>query len=229
MKPYNLLKIFVLIGLFCSITFAQDSISALDTEFLSWNQKEAVKFGEVWRVNGRIGGYFDFRIKSTDKAFNYKLRATLMTPEAIRATARFEQLRNSLTNDETLNLVAKAESEKSLVVLVEIDPREGSGVIPEDWRVLLHPKGLDETSNRPVRGIKKQSLRDVTALKGVAKRDYDYDVFWIVFPLKDENGKPYWLTVPSELELVVGIYNKEGRVTWKVTDALKTRIETLLK
>ena len=230
MKHVTLAKIFVFIFVLCNSVSAQGSASTLDKDFLSWNEKEAVKYGEVWRVNGRIGGYFDTRILSTDKSFNYKLRATLMSPEAIRATARFEQIRNSLTNEETLDLVAKAESENSLVIVVEVDPREGSGVIPNDWRGLLQTsKAMGESSNRTIRGLKKQSLREVTALKGVAKRDYNYDVFWITFPLKDENGKPYWTTVPAEIELVVGIYNKEGRVVWKVSDDLRTRIEALLK
>lgn len=47
--------------------------------------------------------------------------------------------------------------------------------------------------------------------------------------MKDENGNPIWKSIPAEIEIVVGIYNKQGRVSWKVTDVLKTRIENLLK
>ncbi len=229
MRSLYSLKILTFLIFFGGSVFAQDSISQLDRDFLSWNAKQTIQFGETWREKGRIGGLFDGRILSTDKSYNYKLRATLMSPEAIRAAARREQLRNGLTVDETRKLVVEAEKENSLILLVEIDPREGSGVIPNDWRVLLNAKGSGTESNKPIRGVKNQSLGEILALKGVSNRDYDYDLFWVAFPLKDESGKPFWNSVPTELELVVGIYNKEGRVTWKVSDALKLRIEALLK
>ncbi len=38
-----------------------------------------------------------------------------------------------------------------------------------------------------------------------------------------------WRSVPNELELIVGINEKAGRVKWKVTDELRLRIENLLK
>lgn len=47
--------------------------------------------------------------------------------------------------------------------------------------------------------------------------------------MTDKNGVPLWKNVPEELELIVGIKEKEGRVTWKVTDDLKLRMENLLK
>lgn len=229
MKLFLLVKAFLIISLFCAVASAQNALSELDKNYLSWSDKQTSQFGEVWREKGRIGGFFDNRIISTDKAFNYKLRATLMSPELIRAAARREQLRNGLTEAETRKLVAEAENEKGLVVLIEIDPREGSGVIPNDWRAMLQPKGADTESNKTIRAVKNQSLRDIIAFKGIFTRDYDYDVFWIAFPLQDEKGNPLWTNVPNELELVVGIYNKEGRVTWKVSEVLKMRIEKLLE
>ncbi len=66
-------------------------------------------------------------------------------------------------------------------------------------------------------------------MKGSVNRDYDYDIFIVEFPLKDENSNPYWKTIPPEIELTVGIYNKEGRVSWKVSEELKTRIENLMR
>ena len=229
MKIFLAIRAFLIITLFCVVVSAQDSFRELDKNYVSWSDKQTLQLGEIWREKGRIGGFFDNRITSTDKAFNYKLRATLMSPELIRAAARREQLRNGLTEAEMRKLVAEAEKEKSLVLLIEIDPREGSGVIPNDWRAMLQPKGLDTESNKSIRGIKNQSLRDITTFRGVFTRDYDYDVFWVAFPLQDDKGNPLWTNIPNQLELVVGIYNKEGRVTWKVSDILKTRIENLLK
>jgi hypothetical protein len=218
-----------LLLLFCVAAPAQNLFDELDKNYLSWSQKQTSQIGQIWREKGRIGGFFDNRIISTDKAYNYKLRATLMSPEAIRATVRHEQIRNGLTDAETRRLVNEAEKEKILVVLVEIDPREGSGVIPTDWRVAIQPKGSGENSSQRIRGVKNQALRDITAFKGISARDYDYDVFWVAFPLKDDKGSSLWANVPAEIELVVGIYNKEGRVNWKVSEPLRLRIENLLK
>ena len=196
--------------------------------YLSWSAQQATKIRESWRVKGRVGGFFDTRIISTDKSFNYKLRATLMSPEAIRATARIEQINNGLSDKETNALVAAAEKFKGLIVIVEIDPREGSGVIPSSWRSSLKPKDA-ENSNSALRGINRNDLREVAALKGSVNRDYDYDIFTVEFPLKDEDGNFIWKTVPTEIELTVGIYSKEGSVNWKVSEELKTRIENLIK
>jgi len=150
-----------------------------------------------------------------------------MSPEAIRATARIEQINNQLSDKETNALVIAAEKIESLIVLIEIDPREGSGVVPNNWRASLKPKDAEQNSNSAVRGIDRNDLREVAALKGSVNRDYDYDIFTVEFPLKDEDGDSFWKTVPAEIELTVGIYSKEGRVSWKVSEALKTRIENL--
>lgn len=200
-----------------------------DESYLTWSAQQAKDIGEAWRVKGRVGGFFDMRVQDTDKSYNFKLRATLMSPEVVRATARIEQIRSYLTADETRALVIDAEQGDYLVMLVEIDPNEGSGVIPPDWRVILHPKGIDATKNRPIKGIEKSTLRNIKTLTGVAKRDYDYDVFWMAFSLKDSKRQSLWESVPNELELSVAIYGKEGRVSWKVSNPLRLRIEELIK
>lgn len=102
---------------------------ATDEEYLTWSADQAVNIGKGWRVSGRVGGAFDLRVIHTEHSYNYKLRATLMTPEVIRATARLEQLRLHLTDEQTRSLVKEAEQVNGLVALVEIDAREGSGVI----------------------------------------------------------------------------------------------------
>lgn len=223
----KVLRLFYLpfIVLVCSIcSFAQSKPNYDSLQFLNWDKNTVFSIGESWLVKGRVGGFFDGRILETNKSYNYKLRATLMSPEAIRAAARMEQIRSRLTEEETKNLVAEAEQE-NLVILVEIDPREGSGVIPNDWRAFLHSKS--STADDLIRGIDKSSLRSYKALQSVVKRDYDYDMFWISFSLTDKNGAPLWKSVPNELELIVGIKEKEGRVTWKVTNELRLRIENL--
>ena len=225
----KILRLFYLsfIVIVCSIySFAQSKPNDDNLQFLTWDAKTSVSIGESWREKGRVGGYFDTRIIDTNKSYNYKLRATLMSPQAIRAAARMEQIRSRLTEDETKNLVAEAEQE-NLVILVEIDPREGSGVIPNDWRAFIHSK--NSAADVSIRGINKSNLRNYKALQSVSKRDYDYDLFWVSFSLTDKNGVPLWKSVPNELELIVGINEKEGRVMWKVTNELRLRIENLLK
>jgi len=183
-----------------------------DSEYLSWDSKRVNSIAKRMRVTGDVGGSFDFRITSTDKAYNYKLRATLFTPEMIRASARHWQLRERLTDDQTRALVIEAESVVGTVVMVEIDPREGSGVIPSGWISVLKAKD----SNVEVKGTVTPSLRALKALSGTAQRDYAYDVFWVVFPSVDENGRTVLPDWTSEVELVVTIYNKRGKVTWKI-------------
>lgn len=226
MKTYRLFSISFIIIVFSFSSFAQTKTNESDLQYLSWDKKTAFSVGEAWLAKGRVGGFFDGRILETNKSYNYKLRATLMSPEAIRAAARTEQIINRLTDEEAKHLVAEAEQE-DLVILVEIDPREGSGVIPNNWRAFLQAK--DSAANEHLRGEEKSSLRNYKALQSVIKRDYDYDLFWVSFSLTDKIGVPLWNSVPNELELIVGINEKEGRVKWKVTNELKLRIENLLK
>jgi hypothetical protein len=150
-----------------------------------------------------------------------------LTPEVIRATARLEQIRNRLSDEETRKLVAEADAAGDLVVMVEIDPREGSGVIPLDWRVFLQPKGFKPGAAGAVAGKKSPAFRKIKALAGVSRRDYDYDVFWVAFPLVDENKRPLFADNLSEFDLFVGIYNKEGKVSWRIPDSVKQKIKGL--
>ncbi len=149
-----------------------------------------------------------------------------MTPEAIRAAARLEQLGRHLTDDETRELVTEAEKVDGLVVYIELNPREGSGVIPLDWRSTLRPKGATDDSPLAIAGTSTPALRHVKALTRVGPRDYGYDVFWVVFPMRDKQGKRIWETPPNEIELVVGINEKQGRVSWRVNDSLRQRLLT---
>jgi len=222
-----------LFGLFvacCSIqSFAQSTQPTTPNteDYLSWTAAQANNIGKSWRVNGRVGGVLDLRVLHTEHSYNYKLRATLMTPEVVRAAARLEQLRLRLTDNQTRELVAEAEMTPGLVALVEIDAREGSGVIPLDWRSSLRPKGDNEDSPSVIGGTSTPALRAVKALAGVSRRDYAYDIFWVVFPMTNNDGSLIWTSLPNSIELVVGIYNKEGRVTWPMTQPLRQRLNSL--
>jgi hypothetical protein len=176
--------------------------------FLEWTRQRAEEIGRSMREDGRVGGAFDLRVIRTERSYNYKLRATLMTPEVIRATARLAQLSTALTKDETVGLVREAEAAGDLVVMLEIDPREGSGVVPLDWVVLLRPK--DGTEDSAIRGTVVPRLRSVRALAGTFRRDYAYEQLWAVFPLKDERGGALVAPGVTHLEVVVRIHDKEA-------------------
>jgi hypothetical protein len=184
--------------------------------FLKWTAEQAKQVGSATRVSGRVGGVFDLRVTSTDRSYNYKLRATWLTPEVIRAAARLAQLSESLSDEQTQALVREAEAVGDAVVLVEVDPREGSGVIPLDWIARLQPKGVSPGEPGAVRGTNTPRLRELRALAGVFRRDYAYDVFWIVFPLTTGAGTAVFSETTREAELVVQIHDKQGRVTWPV-------------
>jgi hypothetical protein len=106
------------------------------------------------------------------------------------------------------------------------DPREGSGVIPDDWTAVLQPKGLRAGEPGSVTGQVVSQLRNVPALAGVFRRDYSYDVFWVVFPLFTDNGQPLFPASITEAELVVQIYNKAGRVAWQIPGSIRARRRT---
>jgi hypothetical protein len=223
----------ILLILFCGVILSMSVIAqslASDKEdYLSWTANQAENIGKAMRVSGKTGGSFDFRGINTDRAINYKLRATLLTSEVIRATARLEQLRSRLTEEQTRKLVVEAEAAGDIIVMVEIDPNEGSGVIPLDWRVLLQPKGLKPGSSGAITGVKSPHLQNVKALSGVSRRDYNYDVFWVAFSLVDENNTVLIAENLTHLELLVGIYNKEGRVSWQIPESVRTKITSRLK
>ena len=135
----------------------------------------------------------------------------------IRATARLLQLRSRLSDAGTRALVAEAEALPGTVVIVEIDPREGSGVIPRDWQPFLQPKGRPE---RAVRGEVSPHLREVKALGGVSRRNYDYARFWVRFPLESD-GMRLFGPADRRAELVVRIHDREGRVEWIVPESVR--------
>jgi len=185
-------------------------------EYLTWSAKHAEAIGKAAYAQGRVGGLFDMRLLKTERSYNYKLAATLLTPSVIRATARRIQLTQRMTDTETEALVAGAERESGIVVIVEIDPREGSGIIPTDWAAFLQPV-TNGKPGRPIRGVNTPKLRDVQALGGLRRRNYDYDRFWVLFPANHEDGAPALRPVPDEVELVVRILDREGTVRWPMT------------
>ena len=54
-------------------------------EFLKWDGKHAKSIALAGRVTGQAGKSLDFRITATDRSYNFKLRATWLTPATIRA------------------------------------------------------------------------------------------------------------------------------------------------
>lgn len=185
--------------------------------YLGWTAEQADRIGKAMRVNGRVGGAFDLRVVHTEHSFNYKLRATWLTPDVIRATARILQLSDRLTNDETEALVREASAAGDVVMMIEIDPREGSGVIPNDWSAFFGPAGSDD---HLVRGTNRPDLEKSKVLRGVYRRDYNYEVFWVVFPLKTSSGTSLFPNGVSQAELRVRITTKEGRVSFPIPQNL---------
>ncbi len=112
-------------------------------DYLSWNAKQAVDIGKAWRASGRVGGALDMRVLHTEHSYNYKLRATLMTPEAIRAAARLRQLRGHLSDEQTRTLVTRRRLPANWSSWSNSMPVKASGVIPLDWRASLRPKSAE--------------------------------------------------------------------------------------
>ena len=187
--------------------------------YLSWSVAEAERIGKAMRVAGRVGGAFDFRVVHTEHSFNYKLRATWLTKEVIQATARLIQLSERLTDSQTQQMVLDATESGDVVMMVEVDPREGSGVIPNDWAAFFGSLGNDRDV---VRGTNTPALEKVKALRGVNRRDYSYEVFWVVFPLTTPEGASLFPSGVTQAALTVRISDKEGRVTFPIPTQLRS-------
>lgn len=106
--------------------------------------------------------------------------------------------------------------------MFDIDPREGSGVVPLDVGVTLQITGQPDDQHRIVRGILTHALRDTRALAGIFRRDYAYERFWAVFPLNRKQRSFVFAEGTTGLAFVVRIYDKEGHVEWPVSQALRT-------
>jgi hypothetical protein len=213
--------------LFATMLGAQ---SAPKEDYLDWSMQQANNVAQSTYQDGKVGSRVllawtgvDTRWLKTERAQNYKLRATWFTPEVIQGTARFAQIQSRLRDDETRKLVTEGDQAGDTVVMVEIDPNQGSGVIPPDWEAFLQPTGATKPE-QAVRGKEQPDLRKVRALQGVRQRNYDYDRFWVVFPLVSDDGEPTIAPDTKEIDLIVRIYNREGHVHWLVPESVRSRI-----
>ena len=78
-----------------------------------------------------------------------------------------------------------------------------------------------------MRGTSISKLRKVKALAGVAKRDYDYDRFWVTFPLLDDDGNVLFDDSVKEAELLVRIVATQGRIRWQIPESIRERARQL--
>jgi hypothetical protein len=211
-----------LAGVFCAQT------TTTQESYLSWNADRAEKEAKAMRVEGRVAGQGGIRIRSTDRSSSYKIRATWLTPDVIRGTARLLQIRERLATSDATALVSEAEAAGHTVIRVEIDPVEGSGVIPLDWGAFIQPKGVKEGEPGSVVGTNTPKLKGLKALSGIQQRDYAYDVFWVTFPLVD-SGRRVLPETAREMELVVSIHGKEGKVSWPIPESIRQRTQALMQ
>ncbi len=198
------------------------SAQSVSDPFLSWNQGQAASIGSAMRRVDNVGNRMSFRGLKTDRAISYKMRATWLTPEVIRATARLIQINERISPDRARSLVAEALAAGDAIFLIELDANEGSGVIPADWAAVLQPKGLPRGDAGAVTGRVAPELKGVRGLSGVFKRDYSYDAFWVVFPLQAESGVSLFPSGVGDVELVVNIHGREGVVSWVMPDYVRS-------
>ncbi len=195
-----------------------------DDAFLAWSRSDATEIVSNMRRTDSVGNRMSFRGLKTDRAISYKMRATWLTPDVIRATARAIQLDERLSPAEARRLIAEAEAAADTAFLVEIDPNEGSGIVPLDWIAILQPRGLPRGEAGAARGVLAPKLREVRALGGLFKRDYAYDAFWVSFRLTPEERAALFGPGVTEIELVVSILGREGIVSWPVPGVVRDRL-----
>jgi hypothetical protein len=142
------------------------------TTWQSWSRKDAEAVSRSTVARGRIAG--GRRWLNTELPHSYKVVAIWATSEVLQASARLLQLRDRLPQAQVDHLLRAAQRPGEIVVIIDLDPNEGSGVIPLDWEAFLQPRHAPE---RIVAGRKDSTLRDVKVLAAVAPRNYDYDRF----------------------------------------------------
>jgi len=192
----------------CVSLAAQDAAPV----FLRWNAAQCETVGRSTYAKGTIKGRRT--ILATERSHSYKLRATWFTPEVIRANARLVQLRDGLSDEETIELVRSAETIGGIVVMLEFDPNEGSGVVPRGWSALLRVN-----QQGPIAGRQSPELRNVKVFQGTHKRNYDYDRFWVLFPLKG-TSEAVRIASPT-IQVTVQIEGKEETISWTVPASLR--------
>ncbi len=216
----------------CVLGFAAAAGFLQEDDYLRWTAERSSQVAEAAYKAGKVGSRtlmfwtgWDSRLLKTERAQNYKLRAMWFTPDVVRASARWAQLRSRLSDDDTRRLVAEADAAGDTVMVVDIDPNEGSGVIPTDWEAFLRPRDVPYESGRFARGTPVDGLRKIRALQTIRQRNYDYDRFWVVFPLVTEQGEALFGPDTPEAELIVRIYNREGSVIWPVPPSIHARAQ----
>ena len=153
------------------------------------------------------------RVTSTDRSYNYKLRATWLPPQVFEAAGRVLEIAKGVPPVEVQRVLKELTVEPAHYVLVELDPREGSGVIPRDWLSRFGPKG---DADRQVAGQVVSEQGDWRTLLRAFPRDYAYDIFIVRFPVEVREGVKTLADSDSLAELSVRIYNKIGTVAWRV-------------
>ena len=206
-----------------TIAFAQNAPDA----YLQWSASQCESVGKSTTVRGRVGSSWHGRGLKTEQAIYYKLSATWFTPEVIRASARCAQLKSRLSDEETKKLVEEAEAVAGTVVMVELDPDEGSGVIPSDWEAFFGPKAKDSNNQAAVKGVERRDLRNVKVFAGVLRRNYDYDRFWVVFPLVAKGDSSLFDANSREAELTVRVNDQAGKVSWPIPEGIRERISAI--
>jgi hypothetical protein len=183
-----------------------------------WNaipEKQARETMLAMRTKGQVGGSWDLRVTGTDRSYNYKLRATWITPEVATAAARVLMLTKGISGEQAEEVAGAVATADAWFVFVELDPREGSGVIPREW---ISRFGLRENESRQAVGQALPAEGVWKSLMSAFPRDYSYDTFLLKFPKSAPGGVS--LLEPGEAELRVRIYNKQGRALWKVPASL---------
>lgn len=187
-----------------------------ETLYKSLSEKQARNLISSARVSGRVGGAFDLRITSTDRSFNYKLRATWITQDVASALARVLVAAKGVPEDRALSTLRDL-GDNWYYFFLELDPREGSGVIPKDWVARFGPQAQP---NRAMVGEILPETGTWSLLVSAFPRDYAYDTF-LVRVAKETGDHRTLEATDSEAELTVGIYNKVGRVHWPVAKDLR--------
>lgn len=180
------------------------------SDFVRLTEKQARQTITDFRKNGQVGGSFDLRGTRTDRSYDYKLRATWIANEVSRSAARILMLARGFSEEKARTALLTMEPGKTYV-LVEIDPREGSGVIPRSWTSHFGSNGSSESQ---VSGVVLASEGAWLDLVSAFPRDYSYGVFLVEFPVDVQRSA--LRSGNNEVELTVRIYDKIGRVRWRI-------------
>jgi hypothetical protein len=180
-------------------------LAQADSNYLLWTPAQAEQIGLAMRKAAQAGPY--------------RVQATWLTPEVVRATARILQLREGLNVETTDDMVQQAEAAADTAVLIELSGPEAAQVTAGEIEASFTPAGA--AGGGPIPGTQAPGLEEVRAYRGVAPLSKESRAFWLAFKLPREAYVPVIPGSGRAVTLTLRVKGAAASVSWPIPDSLR--------